>query len=44
MGEGGLQTVLLLRSDAHVPNVRSASVLAKHRFRHALTHFQTISE
>ena len=34
----------MLRSDAHVLNVRSASVLAHHRFRHALIYFQAVSE
>ena len=28
-----------LRSDAHVPNVRSASVLGKHHFRHPPVEF-----
>ncbi|RCW83575.1 hypothetical protein C7476_10568 [Phyllobacterium bourgognense] len=31
----------VLRSDAHVPNVRSASVLGNHHFRHALTNFRS---
>ncbi|MGO9944270.1 MAG: hypothetical protein ACLPIC_16120, partial [Rhodoblastus sp.] len=32
-----------LRSDAHVHQVRSASVLEKHHFRRGLTHFQPSS-
>jgi hypothetical protein len=33
-----------LRSDAHVPNVRCASVLEIHHFRHPTTNFRSRSE
>ncbi len=36
----GLQTALLLRSGAHVLDVRSAPVLENHRFRLGLTNSQ----
>jgi|GEM_PF-1509423 len=38
--EGGLQMSLGLASGAHVPNARSAPVLADRYFRHALTPFR----